>query len=157
MVIPVSAVFVSLIDFLIGGLLLAALMAWYHLFPGWRILALPVFFGIALMTALGASIWLSALNVRYRDFRYLIPFLTQLGLFLSPVGFSTSIILGRWRVWYAINPVVGVIDGFRWIIFGASFHLRWPELLVSALFSVVLLATGCVYFRRMERTFADVI
>jgi lipopolysaccharide transport system permease protein len=157
LVVPVSAVLVSLIDFVIGCILFVGLMFWYHLFPGWRILALPLFFGIALCTALGAAIWLSALNVRYRDFRYLIPFLIQIGLFLSPVGFSTSIIIGKWRTWYSINPVVGVIDGFRWVIFGSNFHLRLPGIIVSAIFSLVLLVSGYIYFRHVERTFADVI
>ena len=157
LIIPVSSILVSLIDFFIGGVLLAGILMWDRLFPGWRILALPVFFGIAMTTALGASIWLSALNVRYRDFRYVIPFITQLGLFLSPVGFSTALVPEHWRLLYSLNPAVGVIDGFRWVILGADFYAGLPGILVSAGVSLALLAGGLSYFRHVERTFADVI
>ncbi|MEO1068473.1 MAG: ABC transporter permease [Cyanobacteria bacterium J06638_6] len=157
LVVPTSAVIVSFVDFLISGVILLGLMAWYNQVPSWRIVTLPLFIAIAFAAAMGAGLWLAALNVQYRDFRYVVPFLVQFGLYISPVGFSSTIIPDRWRLLYSLNPMVGVIDGFRWAIIGGDVALYWPGFLLSLLLVVVLLVTGLLYFRRMERTFADVI
>jgi lipopolysaccharide transport system permease protein len=157
LVVPTSAVIVSFVDFLISGIILLGLMAWYNAVPSWRILTLPLFTAIAFAAAMGAGLWLAALNVQYRDFRYVVPFLVQFGLYISPVGFSSSIVPDRWRMLYSLNPMVGVIDGFRWAIIGGDVQLFWPGFLLSLLLVFVLLFTGILYFRRMERTFADVI
>ena len=157
LVVPASAVIVSFVDFLISGLILLGLMAWYQEVPSWRVVTLPLFILIAFAAAMGAGLWLAALNVQYRDFRYVVPFLVQFGLYISPVGFSSTIIPDRWRLLYSLNPMVGVIDGFRWAIIGGDVALYWPGFLLSLLLVVVLLVTGILYFRRMERTFADVI
>jgi len=156
-VIPTSAVIVSFIDFLISGLILACLMVWYGFSPDWRILTLPVFVLIAFAAAMGAGLWIAALNVKYRDFRYIIPFVVQLGLYISPVGFSSSIVPEQWRLWYSLNPMVGVIDGFRWAILGGDAQLYWPGFILSLTLVVLVLTSGIVYFRRTEETFADVI
>ncbi|MFH7244223.1 MAG: ABC transporter permease [Spirulina sp.] len=157
LVVPTSAVIVSFVDFLISGVILLGLMAWYNAVPSWRILTLPLFTAIAFAAAMGAGLWLAALNVQYRDFRYVVPFLVQFGLYISPVGFSSAIVPDRWRMLYSLNPMVGVIDGFRWAIIGGDVQLFWPGFLLSLLLVLVLLFTGILYFRRMERTFADVI
>lgn len=157
LVVPTSAVIVSFVDFLISGVILLGLMAWYDAAPSWRILTLPLFVLIAFAAAIGSGLWLAALNVQYRDFRYVVPFLVQFGLYISPVGFSSAIVPERWRLLYSLNPMVGVIDGFRWAIIGGDVQLYWPGFLLSLLLVVGLLGTGIVYFRRMERTFADVI
>lgn len=157
LVVPTSAVIVSFVDFLISGIILLGLMAWYNAMPSWRILTLPLFTAIAFVAAMGAGLWLAALNVQYRDFRYVVPFLVQFGLYISPVGFSSAIVPDRWRLLYSLNPMVGVIDGFRWAIIGGEVQLFWPGFLLSLLLVFVLLFTGILYFRRMERTFADVI
>lgn len=157
LVVPTSAVIVSFVDFLISGLILLGLMAWYNAVPSWRIVTLPLFTAIAFAAAMGAGLWLAALNVQYRDFRYVVPFLVQFGLYISPVGFSSAIVPDRWRLLYSLNPMVGVIDGFRWAIIGGEVQFFWPGFLLSLLLVFVLLFTGILYFRRMERTFADVI
>ncbi|MBE9138816.1 ABC transporter permease [Nodosilinea sp. LEGE 07088] len=157
LVVPTSAVIVSFVDFLISGVILLGLMVWYSQVPSWRIVTLPLFVAIAFAAAMGAGLWLAALNVQYRDFRYVVPFLVQFGLYISPVGFSSAIIPDRWRLLYSLNPMVGVIDGFRWAIIGGDVALYWPGFLLSMLLVVMLLVTGILYFRRMERTFADVI
>jgi lipopolysaccharide transport system permease protein len=157
LVIPASAIIVSFIDFMISLLILVALMIWYGHVPDWRILTLPLFALLAVTAALGPALWISALNVEYRDFRYIVPFVVQLGLFISPVGFSSSVIPDQWRLLYSLNPMVGVIDGFRWAILGGDTVLYWPGFLISVLLTAMLLASGIAYFRRTERTFADVI
>jgi homopolymeric O-antigen transport system permease protein len=157
LIVPASAVIVSFVDFAITSVLLALLMVWYQIWPGWQLLALPLFTLLALMASVGAGLWLAALNVQYRDFRYVVPFLVQFGLYLSPVGFSSSIIPEKWRLLYALNPMVGVIDGFRWAVSGGRSALYPPALWMSAGVVALLLASGVWYFRRMERTFADVI
>jgi lipopolysaccharide transport system permease protein len=155
--VPASAVIVSFVDFLISGIILVGLMFWYGFVPDWRILTLPLFICIAVAAAMGAGLWIAALNVKYRDFRYIIPFMVQLGLYVSPVGFSTSIVPEQWRLLYSINPMVGVIDGFRWAILGGHTTIYWPGLLLSLSLVLVVLVTGIIYFRKTERTFADVI
>jgi len=157
LIIPAGAVIVSCVDFMISLVILAALMVWYDIAPDWRILVLPLFVLIALVAALGAGIWTAALNVRYRDVRFVIPFVVQLGLYVSPVGFSSSLIPEQWRLLYSVNPMVGVIDGFRWAILGGETPLYWPGILLSLSFNVAVLATGIRYFRATEKTFADVI
>ncbi|MEB3162510.1 MAG: ABC transporter permease [Prochlorothrix sp.] len=157
LVVPTSAVVVSFVDFMISGIILLALMAWYNFVPSWRIILLPGFIAIAFAAAMGAGLWLAALNVQYRDFRYVVPFLVQFGLYVSPVGFSSQLVPDRWRLLYSLNPMVGVIDGFRWAILGNESQIYWPGFLLSNTLVLVLLVSGIWFFRRMERTFADVI
>ena len=156
MVVPASSVIVSLIDFLISFILLIVLFAWYHVVPTWRLATLPLFVGIAFLAALGPGLLITALNVEYRDFRYVIPFIVQFGLYVSPVGFSSSLVPEEWRLLYSMNPMVGVIDGFRWAICGTN-AIYWPGFAVSMVLVAAFLALGVLYFRRMEQTFADVI
>ncbi len=157
LIVPISAVIVSFVDFMISGMILLGLMAWYNFVPGWRILTLPLFIGIAFAASMGVGLWLAALNVEYRDFRYIVPFIMQFGLYISPVGFSSSIIPEQWRLLYSLNPMVGVIDGFRWAILGGDAKIYWPGFTLSLVLVVFLLVSGIWYFRKMERTFADVI
>lgn len=157
LIIPASTVLVSLVDGVITGLLLVLLMMWYGVLPDLRLLALPLFVVVAFALALGLGVWIAALNVKYRDFRYIVPFAVQLGLYVSPVGFSTSIVPEHWRLLYALNPMVGIIDGFRWSLLAAPGPLPWPGIVLSVLTSGLLLATGVVYFRSTERKFADLI
>jgi lipopolysaccharide transport system permease protein len=157
LIVPTSAVVVSFVDFMISGMILLALMAWYNFVPSWRILTLPVFIGIAFAASIGAGLWLASLNVKYRDFRYIVPFIVQFGLYISPVGFSSNIVPEKWRLLYSLNPIVGVIDGFRWAILGGESKLYLPGFILSLGLVVGLLVSGIWYFRKMERTFADVI
>jgi lipopolysaccharide transport system permease protein len=157
LIVPASSVIVSFVDFAISLVLLGLLMIWYQVWPGIHLLALPLFTILALITSAGAGLWLAALNVEYRDFRYVVPFIVQFGLYLSPVGFSSSIVPEKWRLLYSLNPMVGVIDGFRWAISAGRAPLYLPGLLLSILITIVLLLSGVWYFRKMERTFADVI
>jgi len=156
-VVPASAVIVSFVDFMISGIILLGLMAWYDFVPSWRIVTLPLFVAIAFAAAMGAGLWLAALNVQYRDFRYIVPFIVQFGLYISPVGFSSNVVPDQWRLLYSLNPMVGVIDGFRWAILGGESRLFWPGFVLSLSLVAVIFVTGVLYFRRMERTFADVI
>ena len=157
LIIPTSSVITSFVDFLISGVLLVALMVWYQFVPGWRILTLPFFIGIAFASAMGFGLWLTALNVKYRDFRYIVPFIVQFGLYISPVGFSSSIVPEKWRLLYSLNPMVGVIDGFRWAILGGESRIYWPGFALSLAIIGAVLAWGIYYFRKTEKTFADVI
>ena len=157
MIVPASAVIVSFVDFVISLGLLALLMIWYRVWPGLTLAALPLFTILALLASAGAGLWLAALNVEYRDFRYVVPFVIQFGLYVSPVGFSSSIVPERWRLLYSLNPMVGVIDGFRWAISNGRAQIYLPGLLLSCAVPLLLLASGIWYFRKMERTFADVI
>ena len=157
LIVPASAVIVSFVDFLISGLILLALMVWYDFVPSWRILTLPLFIFIAFAAAIGGGLWLAALNVQYRDFRYIVPFIVQFGLYISPVGFSSTIVPAKWRFLYSLNPMVGVIDGFRWAILGGDTNLYWSGFLLSIAIVAGLVISGIWYFRKMERTFADII
>ena len=157
LIVPASAVIVSFVDFLISGMILLGLMAGYNFVPSWQILTLPLFVLIAFAASMGAGLLLAALNVQYRDFRYIVPFIVQFGLYISPVGFSSNIVPQQWRLWYSLNPMVGVIDGFRWAILGGESKLYLPGFMLSLALVGVLLAVGVTYFRKMERTFADVI
>lgn len=157
LIVPASAVIVSFVDFMISGMILLGLMAWYNFIPSWRILVLPMFIVIAFAAAIGAGLWLAALNVEYRDFRYIVPFIVQFGLYISPVGFSSNVVPIQWRLLYSLNPMVGVIDGFRWAILGGNSAIYLPGFILSLGLVVLLLIGGIWYFRRTERTFADVI
>lgn len=157
LIVPTSAVVVSFVDFMISGMILLGLMAWYNFVPSWRILTLPLFILIAFAAALGAGLWLASLNVQYRDFRFIVPFIVQFGLYISPVGFSSTVVPEQWRLLYSVNPMVGVIDGFRWAILGGEAQLYWPGFILSMGLVTLLLVSGVWYFRKMERTFADVI
>jgi lipopolysaccharide transport system permease protein len=150
-------VIVSFVDFLISGIILVGLMLWYGFAPDWRIFTLPLFIFIAFAAAMGTGLWTAALNVKYRDFRYIIPFVVQFGLYVSPVGFSSAIVPEQWRLLYSLNPMVGVIDGFRWAIVGGNTQLYWPGFLLSLFLVLVILVTGIYYFRTTEKSFADII
>lgn len=160
MILPASAVVVALVDFAISLVILAGMMAWYGLWPTWRLLALPVFTLMAFLCALGPGLLFTALNVRYRDFRYVVPFVVQFGQFVSPVFYSTEVVEQKFgetgRLLVSLNPLVSVIDGFRWAICG-TVEMHWAGFALSALLSVGLFVLGLWYFRRTERTFADVI
>jgi len=157
LIVPASAVIVSFVDFLISGMILLALMAWYNFVPSWRIITIPLFILIAFLAAMGVGLWLASLNVQYRDFRYIVPFIVQFGLYISPVGFSSKVVPEQWRFLYSLNPMVGVIDGFRWAILGGESQIYLPGFILSLVIISLLLWSGIWYFRRMERTFADVI
>jgi lipopolysaccharide transport system permease protein len=157
LVIPASAVIVAFVDFLFSVVILVGLMAWYGFAPNLRMLTLPLFILVAFAAAMGAGLWIAALNVKYRDFRIIVPFVVQFGLYISPVGFSSTIVPEQWRLVYSLNPMVGVIDGFRWAILGGNTQLYWPGFLLSLFLVLVILVTGVVYFRKTEKTFADVI
>ncbi len=157
LIVPTSAVIVSFVDFMISGMILLGLMAWYNFVPDWRILTLPLFILIAFAAAIGVGLWLAALNVEYRDFRYIVPFIVQFGLYISPVGFSSNVVPDQWRLIYSLNPMVSVIDGFRWAILRGSATIYLPGFALSLGLVILLFVSGIWYFRRMERTFADVI
>ena len=157
LVVPTSAVVVSFVDFMFSGMILLGLMAWYNFVPSWRILTLPLFIVVAFAASIGAGLWLCSLNVKYRDFRYIVPFIVQFGLYISPVGFSSTIVPEKWRLLYSINPMVGVIDGFRWAILGGESKLYLPGFALSLVLVILLFFSGIWYFRKTERTFADMI
>ena len=154
---PAAAVIVAFVDFLISFVILIGLMIWYRFAPGWHILLLPVFVVIAFLASLGPGLWLTALNIKYRDFRYVIPFVVQFGLYVSPVGFSSNVIPDNWRLLYSLNPMVGVIDGFRWCILGGQSQLYLPGFFMSIGTTVMLLWLGIRQFRKTENSFADLI
>jgi lipopolysaccharide transport system permease protein len=156
-IIPSAAIVVALVDLAVNLVMLAGLMAWYGFVPTPRIFLLPIFVIFASITSLGPAVWLAALNVKYRDFRYIIPFIVQFGLYISPVGFSSAVVPEKWRLFYYLNPVVGPIDGFRWCILRSGASLNERELVVSVVVNVILLVLGVGYFRATERGFADVI
>jgi lipopolysaccharide transport system permease protein len=157
LIVPASSVITSFVDFLITLAMMAVLMLWYQFLPDWRLFLLPAFIILAFATSFGIGLWLCALNVEYRDFRYIVPFIVQFGLYVSPVGFSSSIVPEKWQLLYALNPMVGVIDGFRWSLLRGQTPFPLSAFSISVFVSVALCATGIWYFRKMERTFADVI
>jgi lipopolysaccharide transport system permease protein len=157
LVVPVSSVIPCIVDLVISAALMAGLMTWHNVAPGWQIAALPCFFLMAFIAAIGSGLWLSALNVKYRDFRYVIPFIVQFGMFISPVAYSSSIVSDKWRQIFYLNPMAGVIDGFRWSILGGTTHFRLGEFGLSAMVTALLGITGFRYFRKTEKAFADVI
>jgi lipopolysaccharide transport system permease protein len=153
---PIATVAAGLVDFALAFVLLLAMMIWYGIAPTINILFLPLFVLLAVVTALGVGLWLSALNVQFRDIRYIIPFLTQIWMFATPVAYASRIVPERWRTVYGINPMVGIIDGFRWSLLGTE-RVSLPVIGVSALTALALLISGAFYFRRMEKNFADVV
>lgn len=157
LIVPASAVIVSFVDLLISGIILLGLMAWYNFIPDWRIITLPLFISIAFAAALGGGLWLAALNVKYRDFRHIVPFIVQFGFYISPVPYSSSVVPEKWRLLYSLNPMVSAIDGFRWALLGGRSPLYLPGFIVSLGVISLVLASGIWYFRKTERTFADVI
>lgn len=157
LIVPASAVVVAFVDFLISFIILVCLMVWYQYLPSWQILTLPFFIVMAFLASLGPGLWITALNVKFRDFRYVIPFIVQFGLYVSPVGFSSTVIPDQWRLLYSINPVVGVIDGFRWAILGGESNLYLPGFILSWGVIVFFLWLGVRQFRKMEKSFADLI
>jgi len=160
LVIPASAVIVCFVDFLISAVILVGLLAWYHAWPGWRIVFLPAFTLLAFLASFGISLWLAALNVKYRDFRYIVPFIVQFGLYVSPVGFSSTTVAEKAgplaAQFYALNPMVGVINSFRWV-FGSREPLDTFSLVASVVVTALLLFSGIKYFRATEKAFADII
>lgn len=156
LMLPLAATAAPAVDFLFSFLMLLALMAWFHIAPGWGLLALPLFLGLAFMTAMATSLWLSSLNVRYRDVGYIIPFLSQVWMYASPVVYPVSLVPEKWRPLYSLNPMAGVIEGFRWALLGTG-SLDFKVIAISSSVVVALLLGGIVYFKRTEQTFADVI
>ncbi|RRS32177.1 MAG: phosphate ABC transporter permease [Epsilonproteobacteria bacterium (ex Lamellibrachia satsuma)] len=157
LIIPAASVIVAGVDFLISFVILICLMAWYQYMPDWHILTLPFFLLLAFFAVLGAGLYVTALNVKYRDFRFVVPFVVQLGLYISPVGFSTTIVPEKFQLVYYLNPMVAVIDGFRWAISGGRTAFNMTELTVSIVMVVLLCLVGIYHFRKTEKTFADVI
>jgi len=157
LIVPVAAVITSFVDAVIASVLLVVLMLWFQWWPTWRLLSLPFWAAIAFAACMGPGLWLASLNVQYRDFRYAVPFLVQLGLYVSPVGFSSAIVPERWQLLYAVNPMVGVIEGFRWTILGRGPMVNAHGVIVSLLVTAALLVSGVRQFRRIEKRYADVI
>lgn len=157
MIVPTAAVVVAFVDFMISFVILVGLMIWYQFLPGWQILTLPLFIIMAFVASLGPGLWIAALNVKYRDFRYVIPFIVQFGLYVSPVGFSSSVVPEQWQLLYSLNPMVGVIDGFRWAILGGESTIYMPGFIISWGVITFFLWFGVRQFRRMEKRFADLI
>lgn len=157
LIIPVSTLIVALTDFLLSLSILFILMLIYGFYPSWRILFIPLFLFLTLFSSLGLGLLLSALTVKYRDFRYIIPFIIQFGLYVSPIGFSSEIIPDKWKLLYSLNPMVGVIEGFRWCIYGNKINIYMPGFILSIFFSVIMLIIGIWYFRKEEKRFADII
>ncbi len=157
LIVPTASVVVAFVDFLISFSILLGLLVWYRFLPSWQIFLLPAFIILAFITSLGPSLWITALNVRYRDFRFIIPFILQFGLYVSPVGFSSSVVPEQWRLLYSLNPMVGVIDGFRWCILAGQSPLYLPGLMVSTCVTFFLLWLGIRQFRKTEKSFADLI
>ena len=156
-IVPAAASAVALIDFVINFILFLLLMALFGLTPGWQIVFLPFFLVLGVAASLGPALFITALNVKYRDFRYIIPFVVQFGLYLSPVGFSSNVVPESFRFWYALNPMVGVIDGFRWCVFGGESTLNLAALAISVTMVAGFLVLGVRYFRKTEKAFADLI
>ena len=157
LIIPTATIVVAFVDLLISFAILCVMMVWYQFWPSWKILLLPFFVLLAFLASLGPGLWVTSLNVKYRDFRYVMPFALQLGLYISPVGFSSCVVPEKWRLLYSLNPVVGVIDGFRWCILGTASRIHWTGLGVGMVVIVSLLLLGIRQFRQMEKTFADLI
>lgn len=157
LMLPLSTIAAALVDFFMSLALFAILLIYYRHAPDWRVATLPLFTLLAVAAALGPGLWFGALTVRYRDFRYLVPFIVQLGIFISPVGFTSAVVPARWQLIYSLNPMVGVIEGFRWALLGGSVDFYWPGFALSLTLVVFLLITGVIYFRSTERSFADVV
>lgn len=157
LLVPAGVIATSLVDFAVMLGLLALLMVWYRFIPGWQIIAMPFLVVLTFGLSVGSGVLLAALNVEYRDFRYIVPFIVQFGLFVSPIAIETSSVPERWRLLYSLNPMTGIIDGFRWAILGGHTPLDLSTLAMSVLVTISFLVFGIWYFRRTERSFADVI
>jgi lipopolysaccharide transport system permease protein len=157
LIVPSATILVALVDFSITLVLLIAMMVWYRFLPDWRFLLLPCLVALAIFASLGPALYMTALNVKYRDFRYIIPFVLQFGLYVSPVGFSSAVVPAKWRVIYNLNPIVGVIDGFRWCLLRGQSNFYLSGFLLSMFVTTTFLLLGIWYFRKTERTFADLI
>lgn len=155
MIIPASSIIVAFIDFLISFVILIILMIFYRFVPQWTIVSIPIFLFMTMVLALGTGFLISSLNVKYRDFQYIVPFIIQFGLYISPVGFNSDIVPQKWRILYALNPMVGIIDGFRWAFFGTKSDTLLISILSSAAITFILFFIGVWYFRKTEKTFAD--
>jgi lipopolysaccharide transport system permease protein len=157
LIVPIATIVVAMVDFLVSLCILLVLLGWYRFWPDWRIFILPAFAIMALFASVGPAIWVASLNVKYRDFRYVIPFIVQFGLYVSPVGFSSSVVPAQWRLLYSLNPIVGVIDGFRWCILRGETALYMPGILAGVAVTALFLWFGLRQFRKTEKTFADII
>ena len=157
LIVPTATIVAALVDFAIGLVILAAMMLWFRFAPDWRIVFLPLFGAMAFLAALGPSLWIASVNVRYRDFRYVVPFIVQFGLYVSPVAYSSHVVPERWRLAYSLNPMAGVIDGFRWCVLGGRAAIYWPGLGLGMAVIALSLWLGLAQFRRLEKTFADLI
>jgi len=155
MIVPASSIIVAFVDFLVSFILLLLLMAWYRFVPSYKIIFIPLFLLMALIFSFGAGLLIAALNVKYRDFKYIVPFIVQFGLYISPVGFSSNVVPAKWRFLYSLNPMVGVIDGFRWAILGKGIDFYFTGFILSIVLIFIILAIGIWYFRKTEKTFAD--
>lgn len=156
LILPISSMLVTLLDFSVSFVLLILAMLYYQFMPGWHCLLFPCFLSLLFIFSLGANLWISALTVRYRDFRHLIPFVIQFGLYITPVGFVSTIVPEKWQLLYALNPLVGIIDGFRWSLLGTT-HFYPAGIAISVIMSLLIFFSGLSFFKRMERTFADII
>lgn len=157
LIIPVSTLIVGLVDFILAGMVYLVLAVFFGHLPNWQILTLPLFLLMLCGLIMGCGLWIAALNVKYRDFRYIVPVILQLGAYLSPVGFASSIVPERWRLLYSLNPMVGIIDGFRWSLLGEEFPLNFESLIISFVITIIVLIPGVIFFRRSEGAFADAI
>ena len=157
LIVPSATIVVALVDFSITFVLLLVMMAWYGFLPDWRIAFLPFFVLLAILASLGPALYITALNVKYRDFRYVIPFILQFGLYVSPVGFSSAVVPQKWQMLYSLNPAVGVIEGFRWSLLRGQSRLYLPGFCLSLGVAAAFMALGIWYFRKTERTFADLL
>ncbi len=155
-ILPIASIVAGLVDFCIAFVVLVAMIIYYGIIPSAAILVLPLFVLLAMASALAVSMWLSALNVQYRDVRHLIPFMTQIWLFVTPIAYPSSLVPEKWQFIYGLNPMAGVVEGFRWALLGKS-NVSWSLVTISSLMVLFLLVGGVLYFRRMERTFADVV
>jgi lipopolysaccharide transport system permease protein len=157
LIVPMATVVVAFVDFLISSCIMLLLMVWYRYSPDWRIIVLPAFVLLAFFASAGPALWAASLNVKYRDFRYIVPFIVQFGLYVSPVGFSSSVVPAQWRLIYSLNPMVGIIDGFRWCILGGQNDLSLPALAMGVCAIAFFLWFGVLQFRKTEKSFADLI
>ncbi len=157
LIVPMSVLIVSLVDFLISLVILSGIMLWYKTAPDARIIVVPAFMLLGMTSSFGLGLWMAALNVKYRDFGHIVPFIMMIGVYISPVGFASSIVPDKWRLIYSLNPMVGVIDGFRWALLGGTQTLYWPSIAIALIVSLAILFSGVYYFRKEEKTFVDVI
>jgi lipopolysaccharide transport system permease protein len=157
MIVPAASVAVAFVDFFISLATLAILMIWYQFVPSWQILLLPFFIILVFLASLGPGLWVAALNIKYRDFRFVVPFMVQFGLYISPVGFSSNIVPDKWRFIFSLNPIVGIIDGFRWCIFSGQGGIYLPGVFWSVTATTIFLWFGVRQFRKVERRLADLM